>query len=158
MDKDAGHSVSIGFSPKYKRLNRFANITVCKSALQISSFYSSCRDSTLHLCMYWFSHYLFSLSTFLQTMTTGSYSDPLRVTQTASETSSMPAMWMYVALHCLCVCVCVYYVCVFYSAYNLQGYKCRNKFIAAQGKIRPTLHYRDVHYSDLLSTCRRSYA
>ena len=35
----------------------------------------------------------------------------------------------------------IYLVCVFYSAYNLQGYKCRNKFIAAQGKIRSTLHY-----------------
>ena len=115
MDKDAGLSVSIGFGPKYKRLNRFANITVCKSALQISSFCSSCRESTVHLCMYSFSHYLIqiSTSTLLQTMKTGSYSDPLRVTQTASETSSMPAMWMYVALHCVCMyyvyilCVCV---------------------------------------------------
>ena len=39
----------------------------------------------------------------------------------------------------VCVCVCV---CVFYPVYNLQGYKCRNKFIAAQGKIR-FLHYQD---------------
>ena len=127
----------------------------CVSQHKISSFCSSCRESTLHLCMYWFSHYLiqlsplsysilllfyFSTSTLLQTMKTGSYSDPLRVTQTASETSSMPAMWMYVALHCVCmyvcVCVCITYiscVCVFN---NLQGYKCRNNFIAAQGKIR----------------------
>ena len=56
----------------------------------------------------------------------------------------------YVDVCCSPLLVCVlriYLVCVFYSAYNLQGYKCRNKFIAAQGKIRPTLHYRDVHYS-----------
>ena len=117
-------------------------------------------ESPLSTCA--FSHYLNKLSPLLQTMKTGSYSDPLMVTQTASETSSMPAMWMYVALHCVCmyvcVCVCITYiscVCVFN---NLQGYKCRNNFIAAQGKIRSTLHYQDVHYSDLLSTCCRSYA
>ena len=76
-------------------------------------------ESPLYTCS--FSHYLFKLSPFLQMMKTGSYSDPLRVTQTASETSSMPAMWMYAALHCarvrvcvcacMCVCVCVC-VCV----------------------------------------------
>ena len=37
VDKDAGHSTSIGSSPNHKPLNRFANITVCKSALQLSS-------------------------------------------------------------------------------------------------------------------------
>ena len=132
----------------------------CVSQHFRSVHFTVAAESPLSTCE--FSHYLIKPSTLLQMMKTGSYSDPLRVTLTARETSSMPAMWMYAALHCvcmhyvyiLCVCFTLYIscvcVCVFYSAYNLQGYKCRNKFIAAQGKIRPTLHYRDVHYSDLL--------
>ena len=31
LDKDADHSTEVGSSPELKLLNRFANITVCKS-------------------------------------------------------------------------------------------------------------------------------
>ena len=76
----------------------------CVSQHFRSVHFTVAAESPLSTCE--FSHYLIKPSTLLQTMKTGSYSDPLRVTLTASETSSMPAMWMYAAL-CVCVCVCV---------------------------------------------------
>ena len=85
----------------------------CVSQHFRSVHFAVAAESPLFAMHVTFSHYLIKPSPLLQTMKTGSYSDPLRVTQTASKTSSMPAMWMYVALHCVCMynvfifCVCV---------------------------------------------------
>ena len=55
LDKDAGHPITVGKSPRLKLLNRFNNITVCKS---IRNYI--CQGIT----MYWL---------LLQMITTGSY-------------------------------------------------------------------------------------
>ena len=66
----------IGFSREYKKLNRFNNITVCESG-----------NTPLVIA-------LKKSMPLLQMTTTGSYFDPLRDTQTAGESSSMPAILM----------------------------------------------------------------